>query len=200
MNTLDDRNRKIAIAATAILHVAVLLILVFSYLHYHFEPLEEKEKTSEITFFGSEYVMLGDALSENTGKSEPEPVKREPEPVVADNDLHNSGITGEDSRPTVAQEKHESPMKVEKKPDKPEKSGPTKEELAEQERIKLKRRPAAKPTARCRMLSESLRANRVADQQAHLPETATPVHAPALRVYRGLPDTPSTTGSVLQAR
>ena len=30
MNTLDDRNRKIAIAATAILHVAVLLILVFS--------------------------------------------------------------------------------------------------------------------------------------------------------------------------
>ena len=29
MNTLDDKNRKIAIAATAILHVAVLLILVF---------------------------------------------------------------------------------------------------------------------------------------------------------------------------
>ena len=110
MNTIDDKNRKIAIAATAILHVAVLLILVFSYLHYHFEPLEEKEKTSEITFFGSEYVMLGDALAENHGKSEPEPVKREPEPVVADNDLHNSGITGEDSRPTVAQEKHESPM------------------------------------------------------------------------------------------
>ena len=54
MNTIDDKNRKIAIAATAILHVAVLLILVFSYLHYHFEPLEEKEKTSEITFFGSE--------------------------------------------------------------------------------------------------------------------------------------------------
>ena len=139
MNTLDDRNRKIAIAATAILHVAVLLILVFSYLHYHFEPLEEKEKTSEITFFGSEYVMLGDALSENTGKSEPEPVKREPGPLVADNDLHNSDNTGEDSRPTVAQEKHESPMKVEKKPDKPEKSGPTKEELAEQERIKAEK-------------------------------------------------------------
>ena len=46
MNTIDDKNRKIAIAATTILHVAVLLILVFSYLHYHFEPLEEKEKAS----------------------------------------------------------------------------------------------------------------------------------------------------------
>ena len=130
MNTLDDRNRKIAIAATAILHVAVLLILVFSYLHYHFEPLEEKEKTSEITFFGSEYVMLGDALSENTGKSEPEPVKREPEPVV------------------VAQEKHESPMKVEKKPNKPEKSGPTKEELAEQERIKAEKEARRKTNSK----------------------------------------------------
>ena len=148
MNTLDDRNRKIAIAATAILHVAVLLILVFSYLHYHFEPLEEKEKASEITFFGSEYVMLGDALAENHGKSEPEPVKREPEPVVADNDLHNSGITGEDSRPTVAHEKHESPMKVEKKPDKPEKSGPTKEELAEQERIKAEKEARRKTNSK----------------------------------------------------
>lgn len=151
MSTLhdcDNKNRKIAIAATALLHLAVLLILVFSCLHYHFEPLVEKKKESEITFFGSEYVMLGDALSPNQDKTEPEPVKRDPEPQQHDNDLRNSGISGNDTRPTVAQEKHESPMKVEKKPEKPEKSGPTKEEIAEQERIKAEKEARRKTNSK----------------------------------------------------
>ena len=148
MNTLDDKNRKIAIAATASLHLLLLLVLVFSCLNYHFEPLEEKEKESEITFLGSEYVMLGDALSENTGKAEPEPVKRDPEPVANENDLKNSGFKGEDSRPVVASEKNESPMKVEKKPEKPEKTGPTKEEIAEQERIKAEKEAKRKTNSK----------------------------------------------------
>lgn len=146
--TESDKNRKIALAATAILHLAVLLILVFSCLHYHFDPLVEKEKPSDITFFGSEYVMLGDALSENSGKSEPEPVKKAPEPVVSDDNIANSGFKGDDSRPTVATETKESPMKVEKKIDKPEKTGPTKEELAEQQRIKAEKEAKRKTNSK----------------------------------------------------
>lgn len=149
MNTPSlDKNRKIAIAATALLHLVVLLVLLFSCLEYHFEPLLEKDKENEITFFGSEYVMLGDALSQNNDKSEPEPVKRDPVPQQHDDDLRNSGITGNDSRPTVASEKHESPMKVEKKPDKHEKTGPTKEEIAEQERIKAEKEARRKTNSK----------------------------------------------------
>ena len=141
----EKRNNIIAIAATALLHVALLLILVFSYLNYTFVPLEdEPDKQEDITFLGGEYVMLGDAMTsadnvEQAEAPEPEPEKVAEKPVASDNDLKNSGSAGEEPKPTVSSQK-ESPMKVEKKkPETPKKTGSTKEELAEQERIKAEK-------------------------------------------------------------
>lgn len=128
-----DKNKIIALTVTAVLHVVVMLILVFSYLHYTYEPLEEKPHDEDITFYGGEYVMLGDVLSSSRNdRAASQPVKTE-KPVSTDNDLSNSGSAGESSKNVVSSDA-ESPMKVEKKP--VEKTGPTKEEIEEQERIK----------------------------------------------------------------
>ena len=56
------KNKKIALVATAVFHIAVLLILVLSYLHYTDIPIEDDAVQQDITFFGGEYVMLGNAL------------------------------------------------------------------------------------------------------------------------------------------
>lgn len=148
----DKRNNIIAIAATAILHVVLILILVFSYLDYTFVPLQDEPKQEDITFLGGEYVMLGDVLNnadnvEKAEEPEPEPEKVVEEPVAPDNDLKNSGTAGEEPKPTVSSQK-ESPMKVEKKKETPKKKGPTKEELEEQERVKAEKEAKRKTNSK----------------------------------------------------
>ena len=60
MINFSDKNNKTAFIATGIIHLVVLLILVFSYIHYNFVPLPDNNDKNDITFFGGEYVMLGD--------------------------------------------------------------------------------------------------------------------------------------------
>ena len=147
MNPID-KNNKIAIIATAAIHVAVLLILVLSYLHYHYEPMPENSKNDDITFLGGQYVMLGDALkSFNSTSSAPRHEQKADKPTAKDNELKNSGMAGEEAKPSVSTEK-ESPMKVEKKTSKPEKTGPTKEEIEERERIKAEKEAKRKTNSK----------------------------------------------------
>ena len=148
MINFSDKNNKTAFIATGIIHLVVLLILVFSYIHYNFVPLPDNNDKNDITFFGGEYVMLGDVPNSavDAHESAPEPVKTAEKLVTNDLDTKNSGSAGEEAAPKISTEK-ESPMKVEKKKV-PEKSGPTKEELEAarnwshevRERIQIRRR------------------------------------------------------------
>ena len=60
----NDKYKKIALAATVVFHIAVLLVLVLSYLHYQDVPQPDDVPQQDITFFGGEYVMLGNALQQ----------------------------------------------------------------------------------------------------------------------------------------
>ena len=148
MINFSDKNNKTAFIATGIIHLVVLLILVFSYIHYNFVPLPDNNDKNDITFFGGEYVILGDVPNSavDAHESAPEPVKTAEKPVANDLDTKNSGSAGEEAAPKISTEK-ESPMKVEKKKV-PEKSGPTKEELEEQERIKAEKEAKRKTNSK----------------------------------------------------
>ena len=88
MINFSDKNKKTAFIATGIIHLVVLLILVFSYIHYNFVPLPDNNDKNDITFFGGEYVMLGDVPNSavDAHESAPEPVKTAEKPVANDLD------------------------------------------------------------------------------------------------------------------
>ncbi len=127
----NDKNKKIALAATAAFHIAVLLILVLSNLHYKDMPLPDEMQQQDITFFGGEYVMLGNALQQPVDNSAASSAQDVEQANTGDN-IDDAGAVGESATPALSTSE-ESPMQVQPQS---EEAGPTKEELAEQERIR----------------------------------------------------------------
>ncbi len=143
--TQQQRDRITASAIT--ITVMTLLVIALTCLYYRvtIPPMEERRwppvDSSEIVF-GGEFVKLGDM---------PVPVQETDNRPVPDNaadaalegsDLTDAGEAVAETPPLVSTA-NESPMKVKEKP-KPEKTGPTKEELAEQARIKREKEEAEK--------------------------------------------------------
>ena len=127
-----DKNSMTAMVATVIFHAAVMLLLVLSCLHYEDIPANENLASQDITFFGGEYVMLGDSPElANDGDMTPA-VASDANPESAGDNMDDAGHAGASVAPVVTADA-ESPMQVEQEPTQP---GPTQEEIAEQERIK----------------------------------------------------------------
>lgn len=136
--TRQEKDRITAGAGTAIVVVLLLLGLMSWYCTVNPADLTDREwppvDSSEIVF-GGEYVRLGDMpLPTDQAASTPAPEVTTETPAVEGTELTDAGAAVAEAEPPVTTT-HESPMKVNPKP-KPEKTGPTKEELAEKERIK----------------------------------------------------------------
>lgn len=132
-------DKIISLVLTAIIHGGILLLCLFFYLSWpptDMDPMEMKEK--EEILFGGEFVQLGNVANSApvTRPTADEPMPSEM-PKDADAyeavDLTNEGTTG-DPMPVVAAQQ-ESPMKVKEQP-RPEKAGPTAEEIAAAEKAK----------------------------------------------------------------
>lgn len=137
-----DKNRAIAMVLAILLHGCVVVVLVYSFLHYSWPPKDQPiPKESEI-LFGGEYVMLGNVqhpASQEMDKVAPE--QTQSEATNESDDMKNSGEAGENAQ--LVSTEHESPMKV-KKTENPKKTGPTKAEIAEQERVKREKEESNK--------------------------------------------------------
>ena len=145
-----DKDKIIAAIATLLVCLLLLICLFFSSLYYSFPPDGQTIPDKEEIMFGGEFVMLGNTpeladadLSENA-QTDTEQSKVE---VNESQDIEDSGEIGETEQPNVAAEV-ESPMKEKVKPEEPKKKGPTKEELAEQQRIKEEKEKAKKISQR----------------------------------------------------
>lgn len=125
-----NKNKKTALAATVVFHIAVLLILVLSYLHYTDIPTEDDATRQDITFFGGEYVMLGNALMQQ-GDEAATSAADEEQANTGDN-IDDAGTAGQSATPALSTDE-QSPMQATRES---EQAGPTQEKLAEQERIR----------------------------------------------------------------
>lgn len=137
----DKKDRITAIAGTVAFHVAVLLVLLFAYLQY--DPSEIREwppaDESEI-LFGGEYVMLGDIPDPSvTVNDEPAPQESVEDAASEATDMADEGSKG-DPAPLLSS-RQESPAKIKEK-EEPKKTGPTKEELAAQEKARREKEAA----------------------------------------------------------
>jgi outer membrane biosynthesis protein TonB len=144
-----NKNEIIAIIATLLLHVVVLLILVFNSLHYQFPPKDanqlETQVQNEEIMFGGEYVMLGNtpeptASNEMQSQSPEQADEVQQEPNIAGEDLEDAGEPAKQAKPTVTS-KAESPMKIKEKPEvvKPKKTGPASDDNVTSKTEKVKR-------------------------------------------------------------
>ena len=133
-----DRDGLIALLATVLFHVVVVVLLLTLYLRHSGTPDAVRTwppvDSSEV-LFGGEYVMIGDRpeIAENTGEPAPSEEIAEAVPSPEIESLENAGEPAEPA--TVVSSERPSPAKVEKKP-LPEKTGPTKAELEAAERAK----------------------------------------------------------------
>lgn len=132
------RNHLVALLATLLFHVAIVVVLLTLYLRY--PGAEESDRTwppvdSSEVLFGGEYVMIGDRPEIARNSAEPAPAEAEAQeaPAPEAESVVNSGEPAQPA-PVVSSER-QSPAKVEKKPV-PEKTGPTKAELEAAERAK----------------------------------------------------------------
>ena len=137
----NNRNKLIALIATITIHTIAVLILLFSYLHYKWPPDDQPLPQESEILFGGEYVMLGDVEFPSSSDFASSATERK-EASVSGEDVTDKGETGDNSN--LVSTENESPMTVEKPKEKPEKKGPSKEELAEQERIKRQQEQAEK--------------------------------------------------------
>ncbi|MDE6280135.1 MAG: hypothetical protein K2M05_09210 [Paramuribaculum sp.] len=135
------KDRIIALIGTTVFHIIVVLLLIFLYLAYRPEdkPVWPPEDTSELLLEG-EYVKLGDVAQPQPANS---PAKASaPQQAKEADDLTDAGEVAE-TPPAIVTSKTESPMKVADKP-KPEKTGPTKEELEAKAKAKKQEETAGK--------------------------------------------------------
>lgn len=132
-------DKIISLAVTAVIHAGVLILCLFLCLSWppaDMDPME-LEDNDEI-LFGGEFVQLGNVANSApvTRPTADEPMPSEmPQKTDATEavDLTNEGTKG-DPMPVVAAQQ-ESPMKVKEQP-RPEKAGPTAEEIAAAEKAK----------------------------------------------------------------
>lgn len=142
-----DKDRTFAALGTILVLAFLFLWIALSEFRVDIADMESRKwppvDSSEIVF-GGEYVKFGD-MPQPEPQQNPEPLPQESaqEPAYEGTDLRDAGPKAETPAPTVASDRP-SPMKVEKKPETPEKKGPTKEELAERERIKRQKEQEAK--------------------------------------------------------
>jgi outer membrane biosynthesis protein TonB len=142
----SKKNRMISLIATLIFHVVVVVALIFSFLHYQYPPKDADQfqmtQPQDTILFGGQYVMLGNVqqpAEQNMSNTEPAKTEQDKAETQEGEDMKDAGDAGVDTRPNV-QSKQESPMKVkEKKVDKQVKTGPSKADLARQEREKAAR-------------------------------------------------------------
>lgn len=140
--TTAENNKIRRVAAAVTLMVVAVAIVVILCLKLRYNPLEERrwppEDTSELLFEG-EYVMAGDVAVPE--QSEPSRIpEQKMAPAQEAQDIANGGEQAPEPAPLVASERN-SPMKVAPKP-KPEKTGPSKEELERREQEKREREMA----------------------------------------------------------
>ncbi|MBO4996250.1 MAG: hypothetical protein J6C78_09895 [Muribaculaceae bacterium] len=139
----SNRPRIIAAVATLLIVTAVVLLLLSLYLRYTGDEPRKwpPEDTSELLLDG-EYVKLGDIPQpQKVDVKKSAPSKQQAAPPA--DDLVDAGEPAPEPAPIVANTKQESPMKVKDKP-KPEKTGPTKAELAEREKARKQQEAADK--------------------------------------------------------
>ena len=122
-----DRNQLIALIATALFALLVIIVLLFASLSYQWPP-KDLPPQSEI-LFGGEFVVLGDIAPANT---------KAKNSVDQADDIIDAGEKADASQLISTEEP--SPMTVKKREEK--QSGPTKEELAEIERRKREQEKA----------------------------------------------------------
>jgi len=136
----DRRNRLIAIIATVMFHIIVLVLMLCMYLRYTGnEPRKwPPQDTSEI-LYGGELIIEGNEQEQAESNNTPAPSSSPQQAQQQADDIVNQGEAGQVA-PLVTSAQ-ESSAKVKDKPQ-PEKTGPTKEELAEQERIKREQEAA----------------------------------------------------------
>lgn len=140
MNDSNRRNRIIAIAVTLAAHIAVLVVMLCVYLKYtgdeprKWPPVENSE-----ILYGGQLVVMGDAQEQVNENDIEASSSSQQEMRDGADDISDKGTAGEE--PALLTSDSESPARVKDKPV-PEKQGPTKEELAEQERIKREQEAA----------------------------------------------------------
>jgi len=135
----SDKDRIIAVIGTLLVLALLLLWIALSEFRINIDELDSRKwppvDSSEIVF-GGEYVKLGDMPQPvPQEQAEAQPQESAEEPAYEGTDMSDAGQKTDIPPVTTASERP-SPMKVEKKPETPEKKGTTKEELAERERIK----------------------------------------------------------------
>lgn len=145
--SIHDKNRMTAAAITAAVTLVLLIWMITTNLDISLDFTTDRKwppvDSSEIVF-GGEFVKLGDfsqPLRQNNRHTSSETQTTE-EPSHDATDLQNSGPRSAEE-PEIISSERTSPAKIEKK-EKPEKTGPSKEELAERERIRQEREQAQK--------------------------------------------------------
>ncbi|MCI9607422.1 MAG: hypothetical protein HFJ94_04520 [Muribaculaceae bacterium] len=142
----SKRAKIISATVTAVVTVAVIMLLLMLYLRSTAdEPrIWPPEDTSELLLAG-EFVQYGDVPRPDLSDNKPAE-QAEAEPAEPSEDIKDAGTPAPDPAPVLSS-KVESPVKVKETP-KPEKTGPTKEELAEMERVKKEKEAAKKISSR----------------------------------------------------
>ena len=97
-----DKNKGLALAATVIFHVAVLLILVLSYLHYKDIPADDDMVKQDITFFGGEYVMLGGNVLPQSDDLQAASSAQADEQANTGDNADDAGVEGESATPALS--------------------------------------------------------------------------------------------------
>lgn len=140
MNNCDRKNRYIALVATVAVHIIVVVLLLCLYLRYTGDEPRKwpPEDVSEI-LYGGELVAIGNEQEQLSVNDTPAPSESPEQAVSNAQDIKDEGSVGEVAPLVLSAQ--ESPAKIKDKSI-PEKNGPTKEELAEQERIKRQQEAA----------------------------------------------------------
>lgn len=138
------RDSVIAALLTLLIYAGIIVVCFFACLKFPpgGEPLPLPQPEDDGILLGGEYVMLGDdpSLAVNSPE-EAAPDETSTEAAPEADDMVNAGESAEPA-PAVTS-KQESPMKVKEKP-KPEKTGPTKEEIAAREKARREKEAADK--------------------------------------------------------
>lgn len=145
MHTTDtaiEKRYKLTAAVITLIIVLLALILLMS-LYLRYNPMEKRvwppEDTSELLLDG-EYVMRGDiAVPQADSKT---PAAKATAPANEAHDMTDAGKAADQPAPLVSSEQ-ESPMKA-NPPKEVKPTGPTKEEIAQQEKERRERDAANK--------------------------------------------------------
>ncbi len=142
-----DNNKVRAGAITAVIVLLLIVWMLTANINLTLDFSADRKwppvDSSEIVF-GGEFVKLGDFAqpTPKRSKTKSSEMQKQEEPSHEGTYMQNGGLPSAEEPETVSSEL-ESPAKVTKKPE-PKKTGPTKEELAERERIRKEKEQAQK--------------------------------------------------------